>query len=227
VGLNLEYIHVSKFYQGVPVLRDCSFTFPLGSSYAVMGPNGSGKSTLFRIGALLEEPDRGEVRFSVGGQLLPQDLHLRRRVTMVFPRVGLFNRSVYQNVAYGLEIRGVGGREQAAQVERVLELVGLAAKKQQHALTLSSGEAMRLGLARALVIEPEVLFLDEPTTSLDPANAGIIEDCLLRLRRERQMTLLLVTHDPAQAWRLGDALLRMENGRLVAADLILPQECLT
>lgn len=107
--------------------------------------------------------------------------------------------------------------EAAVRALGVLEQVGLNAKREQHALTLSSGEAMRLGLARALVIHPEVLFLDGPTTSLDPANTAIIEDCLLNLRQQRQTTLILVTHDPAQARRLGDELLRMENGRLAAA----------
>ena len=106
MGLTLELVGISKSYNGNQVLRDCSYTFPAGGSYTVMGPNGCGKSTLFRIAALLEEPDQGEVRYRRGITPLAADINLRRQITMVFPRVGVFNRSVFANVAYGLKIRG-------------------------------------------------------------------------------------------------------------------------
>ena len=215
--MTLELAHIGKTYQGQTVLRDCSFSFAGGESYLVMGPNGCGKSTLFRIAALLEDADQGEVKYFFNGDLLPHDLGLKRRITMVFPRVGVFNETVFDNVAYGLKIRGVKRRAREDKVQQILEMVGLGPKGGQRALTLSSGETMRLGLARALVIDPHILFLDEPTTSLDQQNTEIIEACLVSLRTEKKLTLILITHSLAQAERIGGSILRLENGRIVAS----------
>jgi tungstate transport system ATP-binding protein len=214
MGLTLELSRISKSYNNQQVIRDCSFTFAKGGAYVIMGPNGSGKSTLLRIAALLEKPDQGEVRFFNGGTPLSHDINLKRRLTMVFPRVGVFNTTVFKNVAYGLQIRGVSREESNQGVERALEVVRLAHKKQQRALTLSSGETMRLGLARALAIEPDILFLDEPTTSIDVANTEIIEQVLLNIRQDKDLTLIIVTHDVAQARRFQGRLLLMQDGKL-------------
>ena len=105
MGLNLEIAHLSKSYNGQAVLRDCSYAFGQGQCFALQGPNGSGKSTLFRIAALLEPPDAGEVRYMDNGVALPHDLNLRRRLTLLLPQIGVFNTTVFNNVAYGLKIR--------------------------------------------------------------------------------------------------------------------------
>ncbi len=214
MGLTLELSHLAKSYQGQPVLADCTYRFDSGGLYVLMGPNGGGKSTLLRLAALLERPDRGEVRYYCGDTLLPHDLGLRRRISLVFPLAGIFNRSVYHNVAYGLKIRGVHRRERAPRVMEVLRLVGLEHQADRKALTLSSGEKMRLGLARALVLDPEVLFLDEPTASIDQANTEIIEARLIKISQERKVTIILVTHDPAQAEKLRGRVLTLRQGRL-------------
>ena len=133
---------------------------------------------------------------------------------MVFPKVGVFSCSVFDNVAYGLKIRGMKKDQIQERVAEVLEEVGLTHKSTQPATTLSSGETMRLGLARALAIEPEVLFLDEPTTHIDKANTRLLETCIGRLRQERALTLIIITHDPAQAERLGGHQLLLEDGRI-------------
>jgi tungstate transport system ATP-binding protein len=215
VGLTLELVNIAKSYNGNQVLRDCSYTFPGGGSYIIMGPNGSGKSTLFRIAALLEAPDQGRVMYRQNGQVLPPDINLRRRLTMVFPRVGVFNRSVFANVAYGLKFRGVARKLWGEKVQEVLAQVGLTHKAHQPAVTLSSGETMRLGLARALVLDPEVLFLDEPTAHIDKVNTEIIEACIHRIRSERALTLFIITHDPVQADRLQGQKLLLQEGQLV------------
>lgn len=180
-----------------------------------MGPNGSGKSTLLMIAALLEKPDQGEVRFFNSGVSINPDIHLKRRLTMVLPTVEVFNTTVAGNVAYGLEIRKIPRGEMQDRVDNALELVRLAHKKTQRALTLSSGETMRLGLARALAIEPDVLFLDEPTTSIDAANTEIIEQVLLKIGLTGNLTLIIVTHDASQARRFQGRLLLMQGGTLV------------
>jgi tungstate transport system ATP-binding protein len=104
-----------------------------------------------------------------------------------------------------------------ARVQEALKAVGLAPKRGQRALELSSGETKRLGIARALVIAPEVLLLDEPTANIDPANTEIIEEIILSRKRQGQGTILMITHDPEQAQRLGDDLLLMKNGQLIPA----------
>jgi tungstate transport system ATP-binding protein len=214
MGLTLEVDRISKSYHGQAVLRECSFRFDSGRTYALQGPNGVGKSTFFRIAALLEPPDAGEVRYGDKGVTLPHDLHLRRRITLLLPQTGVFNTSVFHNVAYGLKIRGRPAPEVEDRVNQVLDRVGLIHKQRQNALDLSSGETKRLGLARALVIEPEVLLLDEPTANLDPENAEVIEQIILNRKTAAQSTIIVVTHDLAQARRLGDHLLVMDNGRI-------------
>jgi len=216
MGLSLEVAGISKAYNGQAILRECSFAFAPGLSYALLGPNGSGKSTFFRIAALLEPPDTGQVRYLDHGVLLPHDLHLRRRITLLLPQIGVFNTSVFKNVAYGLKIRGRTAPEVQARVHAVLKRVGLAHKSQQNGLDLSSGETKRLGLARALVIEPEVAWLDEPTANIDPQNTDIIEQIILDMKTAGKSTIIVVTHNPAQARRLGDHLLVMEHGKIIS-----------
>jgi tungstate transport system ATP-binding protein len=217
MGLRLEIAHVIKTYNGNPILQDCSFAFNGGRTYVLQGPNGSGKSTLFRMLALLEKPDQGKITYRDNGRILENNLALRRRFTLVLPRTGIFNATVYQNVAYGLKIRGISRGEIEKKVDAGLAAVGLAHKKWQRALELSSGETKRLGIARALVIHPEVLMLDEPTANIDPANTVIIEDIILRMKQDLEATILMITHDPAQAKRLGDELLFMRDGKIVPA----------
>ena len=137
----------------------------------------------------------------------------------MLPRLGVFNTTVFSNVAYGLKLRGLAKREIEEKVEEMLHMVGLAEKRRQKALELSSGETKRLGLARALVIDPEVIFLDEPTASLDPLSTEIIEEIILKIKSQGKSTIIMITHDPGQAARLGDHLLFMDNGKILAREV--------
>lgn len=213
--LRLTVSNISKGYKGNQILNDCSFSFDMSDIYILTGPNGCGKSTFLRICALIESPDRGEIRYFSEQEALKKDLELRRRITLVLPRVGVFNTTVFKNVAYGLTIRGVSRKDSKERVNRMLEFVGLGQKKDQNALTLSSGETQRLGIARALVIEPGILFLDEPTASVDQANTRIIEDIIIKMREEHKTTIVLTTHDKEQAKRLGDKVLIITEGRII------------
>jgi len=209
--LNIKGIKVS--YDGAEVLRGCTYAFDSAGIYILTGDNGSGKSTLLRVCSLLERPDSGAVKFTQGGSTLEQDIHLRRRITLVLPRVGLFNSSVHDNVAYGLKLRNVpSGTIQEKSVE-ALDFVRLLHKKEQNALTLSSGESQRLGIARALALEPDILFLDEPTASVDRQNIAIIEDIILQLKNSSRV-IIMTTHDEPQAGRLGGRVLRLDDGLL-------------
>lgn len=215
MSLILTVSDIYKSYNGIPVLKGCSFSFDKGGVYVLTGPNGSGKSTLLRICALLENQDKGEINYSSENNILKNDMELRRRITLVLPKVGVFNTTVFKNTAYGLKIRGVSKKEMEARVSKALDFVGLIYKKNQNALTLSSGETQRLGIARAIVIEPEILFLDEPTASVDRENTGIIENIVLNMKRKDRSTIIITTHDMSQAERLGGIMLIMSEGKII------------
>jgi tungstate transport system ATP-binding protein len=127
-----------------------------------------------------------------------------------------FNTTVFKNVAYGLRIRGISLKEVKERVNKALEFVELTHKVGQNALTLSSGETQRLGIARALVIGPEILFLDEPTASVDQKNTKIIENIILNMKRDRTTTVVITTHDREQASRLADSMLLMNEGKIIS-----------
>lgn len=213
--LNLILRNLTKTYEDEKILNDLSYTFDAGKTQILMGANGCGKSTLLRICALLEQPDSGSLIFSSGNGELQVDHALRRRITLVLPKVGIFNASVSHNIAYGLKIRGVPKQERAERVEKMLEFIGLSHKRNQNALTLSSGEAQRLGIGRALVIEPDLLLLDEPTASIDNKNRKQIEAMILQMKEAGRTTIIMTTHDSSQAERLSSRLIIMKNGKLV------------
>ncbi len=217
MNLKLTVSNIYKSYDGKSVLQDCSFSFERSGTYVLMGSNGSGKSTFLRICALLEDHDSGEVNYFSGTHIVKKDIELKRRITLLLPRVGVFNTAVFKNVAYGLSKRGMKKPEIKGKVDKALDFVGLIDKKNQNALVLSSGETQRLGIARAVVIEPEVLFLDEPTASVDQENTEIIEDIILRMKKTEKSIVVIATHDMTQAERLADWLLLMKNGMIVSA----------
>lgn len=215
MSLRVSVSHIQKQYGGRAVLKDCSFSLDAPGIYALMGPNGSGKSTLLRICALLEEADGGSIEYFEGEGVLPKDIRLRRRMTLVLPRIGVFNTTVFKNVAYGLKVRGLGRRETEERADRALEAVGLIHKKRQSAVTLSSGETQRLGIARAMAPGPAVLFMDEPTASIDEENTDLVERLILDMKKDNTSMIIVTTHDRDQAARLADRILVMRGGKLI------------
>jgi tungstate transport system ATP-binding protein len=215
MSLRLVVSNIHKNYAGLPVLKDCSFSFEKNGIHVLMGPNGSGKSTFFRICSLLEAPDNGVVNYYSGNSRVKKDISLMRRISLVLPKIGVFNTTVFKNIAYGLKIRKCSTTETRRKVERALDLVGLIHKKNTNALGLSSGETQRLGIARAIVIEPEILFLDEPTASLDPHSTTVIEETIQQIKEDKKITIIMTTHNVFQAQRLADTVLFMYEGTIV------------
>ncbi len=179
-----------------------------------MGPNGSGKSTFLRMCALLERPDSGRIDFMDGDTLLDNTAALTRRITLLLPTVGVFNTTVYENVAYGLRIRKVKKPEIEEKVALALKTVSLEDKAKHRALTLSSGETQRMGLARALVISPDLLILDEPTAAVDAENSRAIEGILLNIKHSLKATIIFATHDTHLAESAADTILAVSGGLL-------------
>ena len=216
MGLNLTVSNIMKRYHDKVALDHCSVTFTHGVVYVLMGPNGSGKSTLLRACSLIETIDSGEINYfdNDNGVVLPHDLSLRRRICLVLPKIGVFNTTVFKNVVYGLTVRDMVKKKIEHQVYEALDAVGLTHKSKQNALTLSSGETQRLGIARAMAIRPEILFLDEPTASIDEENTRMVEDIIKRLKRSGGTTVIMTTHDREQAMRLADSVVSMRNGKI-------------
>ena len=204
----------------VVAVRDVSFEVAPGEVFVVMGLSGSGKSTLVRCLTRLIEPTAGTVRIgdadvtAAGRDGL---LELRRhRVSMVFQHFGLLpHRTLVDNVAFGLEIRDVDKAERRRVAEETLSLVGLAGLGAAKPDQLSGGMQQRVGLARALATNPDILLFDEPFSALDPLIRRDMQDEIIRLRGEVQKTMVFITHDLAEALRLGDRIAIMRDGRFV------------
>ncbi|MBC7113024.1 MAG: phosphate ABC transporter ATP-binding protein [Candidatus Methanomethyliales bacterium] len=214
----VEVRGLSKEYSGRLVLRDVTFDVHEGEFFVLLGPNGSGKTTLLRILDLLEEPTAGKVFFE-GEEVdySKERATLRRKIGMVFQQTVLFDMSVFDNVAYPLKIRGdLAKAEIERKVARVLEDVELRGFERKNALSLSGGEAQRVALAQALVAEPKLLLLDEPTANLDPKNVSIVEGILSRLNREKKTTVIMTTHNMFQAERLAHRVALLNEGEIRA-----------
>jgi tungstate transport system ATP-binding protein len=205
---------VRKSYAGRLVVDVDELDLAAGGVLAILGPNGTGKSTLFRMLALLEKPDAGEVRYS-GRPADMSDVAARRRIATVFQRPVVFQGKVRDNVALGLRLRRTPRKEIRSRVQEALELVDVAHLAGADARHLSGGELQRVALARALVLRPEVLFLDEPTSNLDPSSRARFRDDLAVALESTGATVILVTHDQAEALRLADQLAIMRDGRVV------------
>ena len=190
-----------------------SFEVEAGEIFVIMGLSGSGKSTLVRLINRLIEPTTGDVYID-GENLAKMDKKELRRVrreklSMVFQRFGLFpNRTILQNAEYGLEVQGISKEERSKKATESLELVGLGSYLDQYPGQLSGGMQQRVGLARALANDPEVMLMDEAFSALDPLIRKDMQDELLDLQETMKKTILFITHDLDEALRIGDAGMR-------------------
>ncbi|MDA1285823.1 MAG: glycine betaine/L-proline ABC transporter ATP-binding protein [Proteobacteria bacterium] len=203
----------------VVAVKDVSFQVELGECFVVMGLSGSGKSTLVRCLSRLIEPTSGEVLIdgqdvTKMGQSDLLDLR-RRKMAMVFQHFGLFpHRKVIDNISYGLEVRGINKAERTAKAMEVLELVGLSGWDQHYPRELSGGMQQRVGLARAMAVDPEILIFDEPFSALDPLIRREMQDELISLQSKLKKTMVFITHDFLEAIKMGDHIAIMKDGEI-------------
>ena len=214
----LQIEGLSKRYGDKWALREVTLAVERGAVFGIIGPSGSGKTTLLRLIDLLDRSSSGKIRLD-GVELTSlseaESLKVRRRMGMVFQNPIVFKRSVNENVAYGLRIRNFREEEIRERIREAVALVGLQGFEKRLATTLSGGEAQRVALARAIVINPDLLILDEPTANLDPSNVALIEKAVIRINRERGMTVVMATHNMFQAERLASKVGFLLEGSLV------------
>ncbi|MDJ0776405.1 MAG: glycine betaine/L-proline ABC transporter ATP-binding protein [Gammaproteobacteria bacterium] len=201
-------------------VKDVSFEIRTGETFVVMGLSGSGKSTLVRCISRLIQPTAGEVIIDGEDIMKYNDAQLtdlrRFRMSMVFQHFGLFpHRKVIENISFGLEIRGMDKRERKARSMEVLEKVGLHGWADHYPRELSGGMQQRVGLARAMAVDPEILIFDEPFSALDPLIRREMQDELLKIQAEVHKTMIFITHDFLEAIKMGDHIAIMKDGEVV------------
>jgi glycine betaine/proline transport system ATP-binding protein len=216
----IEAAALAKTYPGGTVaVRDVSLSVRRGELYVLMGLSGSGKSTVLRMLNRLVEPTSGSVSLDGRDLAALSSAELRevrnRRISMVFQHFALLpHKSVRDNAGYGLQIRGVDKHERRERAQQALARVGLGDWGDKRPSELSGGMKQRVGLARALATEADVLLMDEPFSALDPLIRREMQDLLLRLRDEIDHTIVFVTHDLNEAIRLGDRITLLGDGRV-------------
>ena len=201
------------------ILAIDELTIRTGETLAIVGPNGAGKSTLLLALAGLLRPDRGSFLVENVPVVPDRELAYRRRIGLVLPAPLLLSTSVFGNVAAGLRFRGVGTEETRERVDHWLERLAISHLRDRPASQLSSGEAQRTSLARALVLDPELLLLDEPFVALDSTTRAQLLDDFEQLRVSAPTTRVLVTHHLHEAVRLGDRLAILLDGRIRQCDV--------
>jgi tungstate transport system ATP-binding protein len=207
---DLQQRHSSRF-----TLRGVSLSIEKGEILAVIGPTGAGKTTLLRLIDQLDKPASGKVLFD-GREVTPRlRTQVRRQISMVLQKPVVFDASVYDNVAYPLRVRKYDRKAIPDKVNAMLQTVGLDGYRKRNARTLSGGETQKVALARALITDPQVLLLDEPTANLDPVSLNSIEGLILRFNRDNGMAIVLATHEMAQGQRLAHKIGVIMYGELI------------
>ncbi len=201
-------------------VNDVSFEIKTGETFVVMGLSGSGKSTLVRCISRLIEPTAGEVIIDGEDIMHYNDAQLtelrRYRMSMVFQHFGLFpHRKVIDNISFGLEIRGMNKKDRKTRAMEVLDKVGLQGWADHYPRELSGGMQQRVGLARAMAVDPEILIFDEPFSALDPLIRREMQDELLNIQAEVHKTMIFITHDFLEAIKMGDHIAIMKDGEVV------------
>jgi tungstate transport system ATP-binding protein len=206
----VEVVDIGKRYDGILALEHVRISAQPNEVTSIVGTNGAGKTTLLKILAGLETSDTGRVL--IDGREVDQN-ELRSRCTMVFQKTVIFGTTVYGNVAYGLEVKSIPRQEIGRRVKSALHRVNLEGFEKRKARKLSGGEQQRVSLARALVLERDLLLIDEPTANLDPANALLIEQAITEAKS--MTTIILSTHNLPQARRLSDHVVHLHRGRVI------------
>lgn len=213
----IETVNLGQKREGRDILKNINFKVERGEVHALIGPTGAGKTTLLRLIDTLDKPTVGQV-FIDGINVVSSEktrLETRRRMAFVLQKPVVFDLNVYDNVACGLKWRGLKRHQIREKVNNILETVELAKYSKRNARTLSGGEMQRVAIARAIATGPDVLLLDEPSANLDPVSAAKIEDLIVKVIEENEITVIMATHDMSQGQRLADRISVLVDGEIV------------
>lgn len=208
--MKISLNNIKKYYDEKLVLDIEKLEIEKGKITGIIGPNGSGKSTLLHIIAGLDEKYSGAIKYDQ--RVIGQKLYAK--MTLVSQKPYLFRRKVYDNIEYPLKIRKVNKIDMKKRVNKVINRLELEDLKEKKAHLLSGGESQKVSLARALVFEPELLLLDEPTSNIDPESIKILEREIIRFNKETGATVIIVTHNLEQSDRICDNVIYLEKGRV-------------
>lgn len=222
----IEFRNVTMAYGQHTVLKELNLSVQPGEKVTFIGPSGSGKTTVLRLAMTLEQPTAGDIQlfgesvlFGDGGKRISSkdEARIRRRCGMVFQQYNLFpHMTVLENLLLApTTVRGESKEKATAQAIEYLRMVGLEAKKDSYPSQLSGGQQQRIAIARALVLRPEILLLDEITSALDPELAGEVLDVVRNVAKETNVTLLIVTHEMRFAREVSDRIVVFEAGRII------------
>ena len=223
MAVAIEFNNVSKTFRGAgyPAVNDVSLTVNEGEFVTILGSSGCGKTTLLKMVNRLFEPDTGSI-ILFGEDISTVDVvKVRRRIGYVIQQIGLFpHYTVSENIATVPKLLGWDKEKTAARVDELLNLVGLEPKefRERYPAQLSGGQQQRIGLARALAIDPKIMLMDEPFGAIDSITREKLQDELLNLHREMGKTILFVTHDIEEAFKLGDRVIIMNEGKILRFD---------
>lgn len=211
----IEIYNLKKIFENNTVIDIPYLKIKKGKITAIIGPSGSGKSTLMALINGLAKPSEGKIIIEGEEFSANRDYseYIRKQMTMVFQEPVMFKETLEKNIEYGLKLRGV--KDIKKKIFNISELLGIQDKLKQRAPTLSGGEASRASLARAMVFEPKLLILDEPTSNLDPQNVAVIEAALKNMQKVLANTIIVVTHNMFQAKRIADEAVFLLDGKVV------------
>lgn len=209
--MDITIENLKKVYRDKVVLNIESLSLEKGKIYGVIGPNGAGKSTMLRIIAGLEDATSGSVFYN-NNQLKDSTI---KNLTFMSQRPYLLRASVFNNIAYPLKVRKYKKEIIDKKVVDIVKEFNIFDLRHQLATTLSGGESQKVALARALVFEPKLLLLDEPTANIDPNSIELIEKQIIKRNKEKNMTTIIITHNMGQARRLCDEMIFMKEGRII------------
>ncbi|MDF2890206.1 MAG: transporter [Clostridia bacterium] len=208
--MNITLNHITKKYGDKTVLNIEQFDIKAGIVTGIIGPNGSGKSTLMKIIAGLDNEYTGALL--IEGQKINNEIY--KAMTLVFQKPYLINTDVYNNIAYPLKLRNIAADEIKSKTEKMIELLQLQEIMHQNARTLSGGEMQKVALARAIVFEPKLLLLDEPTSNIDPQTMQLMENAIRYINHINHTTVVLVTHNIRQLHRVCSQAVFMQEGKV-------------
>jgi tungstate transport system ATP-binding protein len=213
--MRVDIKNLTKKFAQKSILNQEAYTFKSGNIYGIIGPNGVGKTTLLRILSGIDKQFDGDILYNNN----TIDSKLQKSITLLSQNPYMLNRTVFENIVYPLKVRKtskvVDDSLMNEKVKEVLSLLKIESLANQNALLLSTGETQKVALARALVFEPKLLLLDEPTANIDPESMIVIEEVLQKYNEKHRCTIIAVTHNIEQASRFCTEVVKMTNGELV------------